>query len=305
MITPGIGLHYRATDLSMSPLEFTVAGEERGFESLYLAEHTHIPVEQRGAPGLQRRSDDDPVIRQEPLRTAAAPGLERYQRIFDPYTTLAYLAPQTRMRLGTCISLVAQHDPIILAKMIASIDHFCEGRFRLGVGTGWIDEEFANHGLDPRRRLALLREKVAVMKALWTQEEAAYDGELIHLTPSYSWPKPVQRPHPPIYLGCRPRPTGFREIASWADGWIPVGVHPYRTLPGELAALHRAWDEAGRAGSPRVIVVQAADIDRAEFRAAMSVYTELGVEEVLLDVPTDAPSVLLPLLDGLAELICT
>lgn len=298
-----VGLHYRATDLSMSALEFALAGEARGFGSLYLAEHTHIPVEQR-APGSSRSADGGRVmVRQEPLRTAAAPGLSRYQRIFDPYTTLAFLAPQTHMRLGTCISLVAQHDPIILAKMIASLDHYCDGRFRLGVGTGWIDEEFANHGLDPRRRLALLREKVLVMKALWTQEEASFDGEFIHLTPSFAWPKPVQRPHPPIFLGCRPRRTGFGEVASWADGWIPVDFHPYRTLREDLGVLNCAWQDAGREGLPRVIVVQDAEISQADFQKAMAIYNELGVEEVLLDVPTDTSEVLLPELDRIAGLL--
>jgi probable F420-dependent oxidoreductase len=297
--TPLVGVHYRATDLSMPLAEFADACVVRGLTSLYFAEHTHFPVVRRSRiPGVEHDDGAEAEPIDTPaLRTATASLSERYQRIFDPYIAMAYLAGISTLRLGTCISLVAEHDAIALAKAIATLDHLCRGRLVLGVGEGWLVEEFEDHGYRGANRRAVLREKIQLMKEIWTNDVAEFSGTFVSLKPSYSWPKPVQVPHPPILFGCRARRAGFREIAAWADGWLPQNTGPSAHLADDVRILQDTWAAAGRSGAPTIVVMQGMD-DADGFSRAMDTYAAVGVAEVLLDVPTDTAEVLLPLLDA-------
>ena len=177
-----IGISYFATDLSMDPVELAREAEARGFESLWVPEHTHIPVS---------RETGYPKGGELP---------EQYRRSMDPFVALAAAASVTsRIRLATGVCLVAERDPIVLAKEVASLDRVSNGRFILGIGVGWNLEEVRDHGVDPRRRRAVVREKVLAMCRLWEDEVASFDGETVHLQPSWAWPKPLQVPHPRMH----------------------------------------------------------------------------------------------------------
>jgi len=177
-----IGITMFATDLAMSPIELAIEAEARGFHSLYIPEHTHIPTSRRTPPPT-----GDAVLAEE------------YKRTLDPYIALAAASARTeRILLGTGIGLVAQHDPITFAKELATLDLLSQGRLVLGIGYGWNHEEMENHGVDVKRRREVVREKVLAMRKLWTEDEAAFDGEFVSFEPSWSWPKPVQQPGPPV-----------------------------------------------------------------------------------------------------------
>ncbi len=194
------------TDTTISPVDLARQAEERGFSSLYLPEHTHIPTSRR-----------TPAPTGEPLA-------QEYRRTMDPFVSLAAAASVTsRIRLGTGICLVAQRDYLVTAKAVATLDVLSDGRFVFGVGYGWNADEMASHDLDPTRRRQILREKVLAMKRLWSDDVASFQGKHVHLAPSWAWPKPTQKPYPPIMLGGAPGPTLFKHIAEFADGWLPIG----------------------------------------------------------------------------------
>ena len=193
-----------ATDVAMPITELAQACEARGFASLYLPEHTHIPTS-RSTPA--------------PTGDAALP--EEYRRTLDPFVALSTAAAVTeKLRIGTGICLVVEHDPIVLAKQVASLDHESGGRFIFGIGAGWNEEEMRNHGTDPARRFGVLRERVEAMKAIWSQEEASYHGDHVSFDGVWSWPKPAQSPHPPILLGGHGRGV-LERVARYADEWFP------------------------------------------------------------------------------------
>ncbi len=224
---PLVGLQYFATDRSLPVADFARAVAERGFDAVLLPEHTHIPVSTEAPyPG----GGDLP---------------ERYRRTLDPYVALSIVAAQTDLKIGTCISLVAQHDPIALAKTIATLDFVSGGRFSLGVGYGWNVPELANHGHEAAKRRAIVREYVQLMRALWQDTEAEFHGEHANLSPSWAWPKPVQQPSVPVLLGCRPTPSGCAEIAAWADGWISYG-NDLDLFASQVTTLRWRWTDAGR-----------------------------------------------------------
>ena len=225
---PLAALHYFATDQSLPVADFARAAAERGFGAVLLPEHTHIPVCTRAPyPG----GGDLP---------------ERYRRTLDPYVALSVVAAQTDLKIGTCISLVAQHDPIALAKTIATLDFLSGGRFSLGVGYGWNVPELANHGREAAKRRAIVREYVALMRALWQETEAEFHGDHANLSPSWAWPKPAQQPSVPVLLGCRLTPAGYAEIVGWADGWIGYGSD-LDLFASQVSTLRWQWAEAGRA----------------------------------------------------------
>jgi probable F420-dependent oxidoreductase len=226
---------------------------------------------------------------------------ERYKRLWDPYVALAFIAARTRMTVGTCVSLVGEHDAIALAKTIATLDVQSQGRFVFGVGFGWNEEEFADHGFPASTRWKVLPEKIALMKRLWTDDEGEFAGDFVSVSRSWAWPKPLQRPHPPVLLGARATPLMFQRIAAWADGWIPMSMSPLATLSQDLGALRQAWAAAGRSGAPRVTVMQQPE-PVPVLRQMLDDYAALGVERVLIDVPTESAEVLLPLLDAVAVL---
>ncbi len=273
-----IGITIFATDRSMSPLELAREAEARGFHSLYLPEHTHIPVSRRTPP---------------PTGEAELP--EEYRRTLDPFVTLAAAAAVTeRIRLGTGIALVAQHDPINLAKQVATLDWLSGGRVVLGIGFGWNREEMQDHGVDPRRRRALVREKVLAMQALWSQEVAEYQGEWVRFEPSWAWPKPLQQPHPPLLIGGAAGPTLFAHVAEYADGWMPVGGSG---LKQALPRLRHAFEERGRDPDALRVVPMGVVPDPGK----LAYYAELGVSETVLRVPSAPRDAVLPVLDDYAR----
>jgi probable F420-dependent oxidoreductase len=225
------GLAMFVTDKTIGPAELGRAAEDAGFESLFLPEHTHIPVS----------------------RTTAFPGRGElpayYARGYDPFVALAAVAAATeRLRLGTGVCLVIEHDPIVLAKQVASLDRLSGGRMLFGVGAGWNLEEMRNHGTDPQTRFRLLRERVQAMRVIWTEEEAAFHGRLVDFDPLWSWPKPVQRPHPPILVGGN-GPGALRRTVAYGDGWIP-NMRSVPRLVTALGELRRLAAEAGREPPP-------------------------------------------------------
>jgi probable F420-dependent oxidoreductase len=244
------------TDYSIGPAELARAVEELGFESLWLPEHTHMPLEHSpwyGGPELPRH----------------------YSHSLDPFIALAAAAAATSgLRLGTGISLVAQHDPITLAKEIATLDQISGGRFLFGIGAGWNREEVANHGVDPRFRWRVLREKVLAMKAIWTQDEAEYHGRYVDFDPIWSWPKPSQEPHPPIIMG-GDGPRALEGLLEYCDAWMP---HPDRTGQTFAERIAGIQERAAAAGRGRIPVTAFGGDDSQE---AIAGYQAAGAERFI------------------------
>ncbi len=257
------------TDQTMPLLEFAVAVEERGFTGLFLNEHTHMPV-------------SHPTSR-FPMGGGTP---ERYARFWDPYIALSFVAARTTLEIGTAVSLIGEHDPIALAHQIATLDALCGGRFVLGVGWGWNREEFANHGRPPERRAQVVEEWVALMKRIWTDEIAEFDGEFARMTPSRAWPKPAQQPHPPILLGGPPSERNFRRIAQWCDGWITMGQSMLEAgVREEFARLRKIWIDAGRSEeTPRIDVIFNPFRDGPPLEASLEAARALGAERFLVHI---------------------
>ena len=198
------GIGYFPTHDAMGPDAFAAMVDERGHESMFVAEHTHIPVSEGGPIG----PDGGPLPR-------------RYLHTYDPFLALTAAAGATRrLRIGTGICLVNQRDPIVTAKEVATLDHLSGGRFEFGVGAGWNRREMANHGTDPRTRMRRMQEHVEAMKAIWTHSEASYHGEFVDFDAIWSWPKPAQRPHPPVLVGGN-GPTVLDRVLAFGDVWFP------------------------------------------------------------------------------------
>jgi probable F420-dependent oxidoreductase len=197
------GLTIFPTDYAIDPARLGRAAEDAGFEALFFAEHTHIPV-----------SRETPHPSGDVLP-------DQYSHTHDPFVALSFAAAATeRIKLGTGVCLIIERDPIVTAKEVASLDRLSDGRFLFGIGAGWNREEMSNHGTDPRRRFKLMRERVEAMKAIWTQDEAEYHGELVDFDPVWSWPKPLQQPHPPVLLGGS-GPKVLDRVLAYADEWTP------------------------------------------------------------------------------------
>ena len=281
---PQVGLHYFATDRSLPVTDFARAAAEYGFDAVLLPEHTHIPVS-------------------TPSPYPDGGGLpERYRRTLDPYVALAVVAAQTDLKIGTCISLVAQHDPIALAKTIATLDFLSSGRFSLGVGFGWNEPELANHGHGAASRRGVVREYVALMRALWRDTEAEFHGDHANLSPSWAWPKPVQQPSVPVLLGCQLTPRGCTEIARWADGWIGYGSDHDR-FAAQVAALRAWWADAGRTAAGPLIRPMLGIVDDDTMRRSFDCFQSLGVDQVVLDLQAAADDDILALLDRYAAVL--
>jgi len=204
-------------------------------------------------------------------------------RTLDPWVALSTAAAVTStIRLGTAVALPAEHDPITLAKTIASLDHLSGGRVELGVGFGWNTDELADHRVPPAKRRTVLREYLAAMQVLWSQEEASYHGEFVSFGPSWAWPKPVQQPRVPILAGAGGSEKTFDWIAGCADGWLTTPGES--DLDGKLTLLHRAWRTAGRDGAPRVTVLAGKpDPD------LLAHWAEIGVTDVAFGMPDRSP----------------
>jgi probable F420-dependent oxidoreductase len=251
------------SDRGITPARAAQAAERAGFDCFYVPEHTHIPV---------RRDAAHPRT-----GTADLPD-DRYLRTLDPWVSLSMAAAvTTRIRLGTAVALPAEHDPITLAKTIATLDHLAGGRVDLGVGFGWNTDELADHGVLTGRRRTVLREYLEAMQALWTQDEASYEGEFISFGASWAWPKPAQ-PHVPIIVGAGGTAKTFAWIARSGDGWLSTPGEA--DLDGKIALLHKAWHEAGRDGLPQVRVL-AGKPDPA----VLAHWAEIGVTDVAFGMP--------------------
>ena len=273
------GITMFATDRSMPIVALAREAEDRGFDSLYLPEHTHIPISRRTPP---------------PTGDAVLP--DEYRRTLDPFVALAAAAAVTdRIRLGTGIALPAQREPIVTAKAIATLDHISQGRVVLGVGFGWNEDELADHGVAMADRRAVTREHVLAMQALWADDVAAFDGDHVHLSPSWSWPKPA-RGRVPVLIGGGAGPKMFAHIAEYADGWIPIGGAGLTTA---IPELQRAVAEAGRDPAALEIVPFGSLPDPGKLEH----FASIGVTECVFRVPSAGAEVVLPILDRWAELI--
>jgi probable F420-dependent oxidoreductase len=278
-----LGVTIFPTDTAISPVRIAREAEDRGFESLWFAEHSHIPV---------RRATPRGGV------AGAGPLPEKYWRTLDSFVALAAASSVTsRIKLATGICLVAQRDPIWLAKEVASLDTLSGGRVLFGIGYGWNKEEMAQHGIAYRDRRRILREKILAMKSLWIDDVASFDGEFVHLEPSWSWPKPVQRPHPPIILGGDAGPRTRADIVEFCDGWMPLGGrHPIVERIGQLRSEAEA---AGRDPAEIEISVYGAAADPA----SLAELAAAGVERAIFNLPSEHADTVLPLLDAQARLL--
>ncbi|MEU5219541.1 TIGR03619 family F420-dependent LLM class oxidoreductase [Streptomyces sp. NPDC020807] len=264
------------TDETITPVRLARELEQRGFAGLYLPEHTHIPV-----------SGATP-------HPAGGPTPREYGRMLDPYVALGQAAAVTeRLGIGTGVSLPAEHDPITLAKQIATLDHLSRGRFTLGVGYGWNVEEAADHGVDWPTRRAVTHDRLALMRALWASEPTAYDGGAHgrSVSASHAWPKPWTGGAPRILLGGAAGPKLFARIAEGADGWMPIGG---RGLSESLPVLREAWEAAGRDPKSLQVVPYAVLPNPGK----LAHYAELGCEEVVLQLPPGDEREVLETLDA-------
>jgi probable F420-dependent oxidoreductase len=268
------------TDLTMAPAALARVAEERGFGSLYVPEHTHIPTSRRTPPP-----------------TGDAELAEEYKRTLDPLVAMTSAAAATeRLLVGTGIMLVAQRDPIVTAKAIATLDQVSGGRFVLGIGFGWNADELEDHGVTMKERRAVARERVLAMQALWRDDVASFDGEHVHLPPSWSWPKPVQAGGPPILIGGAAGPIMFAHVAEYADGWIPIGGRGVRAA---LPDLHAACEAVGRDPAELRIVPFGTVPDPGK----LEYYESIGVTEVVLRLPSADANTVLRTLDRYVGLL--
>jgi len=275
-----VGLSMFPTEYAIHVAELAREAETRGFESLFLPEHTHIPTSRRSPWG------GGPTLPQE------------YWHTHDPFVALAIAsAATTTLKLGTGICLVIERDPIVLAKEVASLDLLSGGRVLLGIGGGWNAEEMENHGTVFKTRWKLLRERVEAMKGIWQNEAASYRGELVRFEPIWSYPKPAQKPHPPILLGGHGEAV-LKRVATYCDGWLPISMMAGDLAKG-IADLRRFAQEKGRDAESISVSVFWAPADRA----AIDGYTKLGVERVIFALPPESREKVLPILDQYAKLV--
>ena len=274
-----LGVFQFSTDYSMRPDDVARAAEERGFESIFYPEHTHIPVSRKSPwPGGKELPKE-------------------YWHTNDLFVALAMAAAVTKkIRLGTGICLVIERDPIITAKEVASVDFLSNGRMIFGIGGGWNAEEMENHGTDFKTRWKLLRERVLAMKEIWTKDEAEFHGDFVDFDPIWSFPKPMQKPHPPILMG-GDTPRARQRVVDFCDGWMPIGIRTAGILEGmkDLAARARA---AGKRPEDFPVTVFGAPADEDALRS----YAEAGVERAIFWVPPEGRDKALPLLDRYAAL---
>jgi probable F420-dependent oxidoreductase len=270
------GVHIEATDRTIAPQELGPLLEERGFESLFLPEHTHLPV------GGASVHPSGPQVH------------ANLRRFLDPFITLATVAAvTTRLRLGTGVCLVPQHHPITLAKEIATLDFLSGGRVLFGIGAGWNREELGNHGVLPADRWRRMREHVLAMRAIWMQDEAAFHGEFVDFAPLWSWPKPVQRPHPPVIVGGEGSHV-LDRVLDYGDAWGP-NAEP--GLEERVAELHRRADALGRPRPP----VTAFHV-RPELPTLRS-YAAAGVTRCVFSLPSAGRDEVLAAVERLTALL--
>lgn len=274
------GVSIFATDYAIRPDELARELEARGFESLWLPEHTHIPASRRSPwPG----GSDLP---------------QEYWHTYDPFAALTAAAMvTTKLRVATGICLIVERDPITTAKEVASLDMLSNGRFIFGIGGGWNAEEMENHGTDFKKRWRVLRERVLAMKEIWTKEEAEFHGEFVNFDKIWSYPKPVQKPHPPVFMG-GDGPTTFDRVIEFCDGWIPIGARS-PNIAEKIADLRRRAEAAGRDPKSVPVSIFGAKPDRT----AIDQLANAGVERAIFGLPSASADAVLPKLDEYAKLM--
>ena len=274
---------YFPTDEGIDPVTLARMVEERPFESLFFTDHTHVPATPQTRELMTRRHGDV---------------LPHFTHNHDPFVAMTYAAAATRtLRIGTGVLLVAQRDPIATAKTLASLDVLSHGRVLFGVGVGWIPEEIANHGIDPPTRWAVMDERVQAIRAIWTQDEAEFHGRHVDFGPIWSWPKPAQRPHPPILVGGAGKGV-IRRVLTYGDEWMPHAGMPLAQLAGRIRELRDAARAAGRDAEIRV-TLQGAEADAR----ALDELREIGVTRATLYAPSAGADEVLRFLDDVAPLV--
>jgi len=275
-----IGVFYFPVDYGINIAELAVALEERGFESLFVPEHTHIPLS---------RKSPFPGGGELPLR---------YSHTHDPFVALSFAAAATRkLLLGTGICLIPERDPIVTAKSVASLDQLSGGRVVFGIGGGWNVEEMENHGARYNTRFKLMGERILAMKALWTEEAAEFHGEMVNFDPVWSFPKPAQKPHPPIILGGETDYT-LRRVVEYCDGWFPRPGRGFE-IRVQLDRLRRMAEKAGR--DPRTL---STSVFRAPAdKASLKEYAEAGIDRAVLEIPDRSRDEILHVLDEYVPLL--
>ncbi len=280
------GVSLFPTHYSIGPARAAAEAEKLGFESIWIAEHSHMPLDTQFP-----LSDEVP---------------EAYRSMFDPFVSLAAAAAVTeRIKLATGICLVTQRDPFNCAKEVATLDQISGGRVIFGIGAGWNEPELRNHGTDPSTRFRLMRERVEAMKALWTSDEAEYHGRLVDFGPTWQWPKPVQNPHPPIIIGGA-GPNVLRRVVAYGDGWLPVlapvmseemrgRMTPLAEFKSEVTELRRLAEEAGRPRPSITVFGSAAE------SASVESFEELGVDRMVLGLESVAEAAAIAQLEKHAE----
>jgi probable F420-dependent oxidoreductase len=268
------GILMFATDYAIRPDELAVAAEERGFESLFFPEHTHIPASRKSPwPG-----------------GAELP--KEYWHTHDLFVALGAAAAVTKtIKIGSGICLVVERDPITMAKEVATIDFLSNGRMIFGIGGGWNAEEMANHGTEFKTRWKLLRERVLAMKEIWTKDEAEFHGEFVDFDPIWSFPKPVRKPHPPILMG-GDTPKARQRVVDFCDGWMPIGMRAANIIEGMKDLAERART-AGKKPSDFPVSVFGAPTDPDTLKQ----YAEAGVERAIFWVPPEGRDKALAVLD--------
>jgi probable F420-dependent oxidoreductase len=275
-----IGVCMFATDYAIRIDELAREAEARGFESLFVPEHTHIPVSRR-----------TPFPSGEPLP-------KEYSHTFDPFVSLMAAAAATkRLRIGTGICLIIERDTITTAKEVASLDLLSGGRFEFGIGAGWNAEEMEDHGTDYKTRFKRLREQVLAMKEIWTKDEAEFHGEHVKFDKMWSWPKPAQKPHPPVLLGGESAHT-LQRVVDFCDGWFPRGRAAEIILPA-LKDLRERAAKAGRDMKTISTSVFGAKPDELTVES----YATAGITRAILRLPPEGRETVLPLLDQWSKLI--